>query len=180
MTRETSQDCCCKCPCPQWAIVDPCFLKRLSNTSRLLWVSLLWRHCSFCLGPDAHKILCVCSKSLLSVSPNLVNSAVKYHWPSNSDSLGIPNPFGCSSGWKTWPGSQNLNKSGRTSLILLFSSLFITNLADAKFYFIMIVPLLPSHCSLYFVFECGAPFYYYYCYYFWWVPVSSYWWLFNN
>ena len=32
------------------------------------WVSLLWGHCSFLLGPDVHKVLFVPSKSLFSHS----------------------------------------------------------------------------------------------------------------
>ena len=33
-----------------------------------LWVSLLWGHCSFLLGPGAHKVLFVLSKSLFPQS----------------------------------------------------------------------------------------------------------------
>ena len=97
---------------------------------------------------------------------------------SKSDSLGIPSPFGCASGWKAWSVSQSLNNSGRTSLLLLFISLLVTKLADVKFDFIMIVPLLSSHCSFFFVFEGGTPFYF--ILFFWWVSASSCWWLFNK
>ena len=45
-------------------------------------------------------------------------------------------------------------------MVSLFSSLLVNNLADVKFDFIMIVPLLPSHCSFSFVFEGGTPFYF--------------------
>ena len=37
---------------------------RLLDTPRQVWVSLLWGHCSFLLGPGAHKVLFVPSKSL--------------------------------------------------------------------------------------------------------------------
>ena len=33
-------------------------------THRQVWVSLLWGHCSFLLGPSAHKVLFVPSKNL--------------------------------------------------------------------------------------------------------------------
>ena len=45
------------------ATTDPCLLQRLLDTHRNVWVSLLWGHCSFLLGPGAHKVLFVPSKS---------------------------------------------------------------------------------------------------------------------
>ena len=38
------------------------------DTHGHVWVSLLWGHCSFLLGPGAHKILFVLSKSLFPQS----------------------------------------------------------------------------------------------------------------
>ena len=37
---------------------------RLLDAHGQVWVSLLWGHCSFLLGPGAHKVLFVPSKSL--------------------------------------------------------------------------------------------------------------------
>ena len=34
------------------------------DSHRQVWVSLLWGHCSFVLGPGVHKVLFVPSKSL--------------------------------------------------------------------------------------------------------------------
>ena len=34
------------------------------DTHRQVWLSLLWGRCSFLLGPSAHKVLFVSSKSL--------------------------------------------------------------------------------------------------------------------
>ena len=48
----------------QQATAHPCLHQRLLDTHRQVWVSLLWGHCSFLLGPCAHKILFACSKSL--------------------------------------------------------------------------------------------------------------------
>ena len=45
-----------------------CLCQRLPDTHRQGWVSLLWGHCSFLLGPGAHKILFVPSKSLFPQS----------------------------------------------------------------------------------------------------------------
>ena len=48
--------------------VDPCLCWRLLDTHRQVWVSLLWGHCSFLLGPGAYKVLFVTSKSLFPQS----------------------------------------------------------------------------------------------------------------
>ena len=49
---------------PWQATVDSCLCWRLPNTHRQAWLSLLWGHCSFLLGPGEHKVLSVPSKSL--------------------------------------------------------------------------------------------------------------------
>ena len=60
---------------------------RILDTHRQVWVSLLWGHCSFLLGPSVHKILFVSSKSLFSQS--CVSSVIKSHSPPKSNSLGV-------------------------------------------------------------------------------------------
>ena len=42
---------------PQQSIMDPHICQRLPNIHRQVWLSLLWGHCSFLLGPNAHKVL---------------------------------------------------------------------------------------------------------------------------
>ena len=49
-------------PTLQQATTDPHLLQRLLDTHRQVWVGLLWGHCSFLLGPGAHKVLFVPSK----------------------------------------------------------------------------------------------------------------------
>ena len=51
-------------PTLQQATADPHLCQRLLDTHEQVWVSLLWGHCSFLLGPGAHKALFVPSKSL--------------------------------------------------------------------------------------------------------------------
>ena len=51
-------------PTLQQATTDPHICRRLLDTHRQVWVSLLWGHCSFLLGSGAHKVLFVPSKSL--------------------------------------------------------------------------------------------------------------------
>ena len=48
----------------QQATTDPHLRQRLLATHRQVWVSLLWGHCSFFLGPGVHTVLFVPSKSL--------------------------------------------------------------------------------------------------------------------
>ena len=54
----------------QQATANPCPCQRLLHTPRQVWVSFLWGHCSFHLGPSMHKFprVCMPSKSLFSQS----------------------------------------------------------------------------------------------------------------
>ena len=86
---------------------------------------------------------------LLWKSCNQISLAFKVRFPRDSLSLcGMP-------GWEAWHGAQNHHNSGRTSLVILFSSLWVTLLAGMGFDFIMIAPLLPFHCGFFFVFGWG-------------------------
>ena len=51
-------------PILQQATANPGLCRRLQDTHGIVWVSFLWGHCSFLLGPGAHKVLFVPSKSL--------------------------------------------------------------------------------------------------------------------
>ena len=55
-------------PTLQQATTDPHLHQRLLDTHRQVWVNLLCGHCSFLLGPGAHKVLFVPSKSLFPQS----------------------------------------------------------------------------------------------------------------
>ena len=48
----------------QQATTHPRLHQSLLDTHGQVWVSLLWGHCSFTLGPGVHKVLFVPSKSL--------------------------------------------------------------------------------------------------------------------
>ena len=102
---------------------DPRLYWRLLETLGKVWVSALWGHCSFLLGPGAHKVLFVPSKSLFPQSCG--SSVIKSHWPSKSNSLGFLSPFAGSSGWEICHGFQNFCKRARTSLGQLFFSLWV-------------------------------------------------------
>ena len=60
-------------PILQQATADPGLCQRLLDTHGEVWVSLLWGHCSFLLGPGAHRVVFVPSKSLFPQS--CVNSS---------------------------------------------------------------------------------------------------------
>ena len=55
-------------PAPGHRCTDPCLRWRLPDAHQQVWVCLLWGHCSFLLGPGAHKVLFVPSKRLFSQS----------------------------------------------------------------------------------------------------------------
>ena len=46
-------------PALQQATADPCLCWKFLHTHGKVWVSLLWGHCSFLIGPGAHKVLFV-------------------------------------------------------------------------------------------------------------------------
>ena len=60
--------CCSVTMTLQQATADPCLCQRLLDIHRHVWVSVLWGHCSFLLGPCAHKVLFVPSQSLFPQS----------------------------------------------------------------------------------------------------------------
>ena len=96
---------------------------------------------------------CLCSPSGCLCFPQSCGSPViKSHWPSQSDSREISSPFAGSPGWEAWCGARNLHNSGRRSLVLLFSSLWVARPVGMGFDFIMISFLLLSCCSFSFVF----------------------------
>ena len=80
-------------------------------------------------GSQCSKILFVSSKCGVCFPQSCGSAIIKFQWLSKSDSLGIPSPFVGSPGWEAWWGAQNLHNSGRTSLLLLFSSFWVAHLA---------------------------------------------------
>ena len=79
---------------------------------------------------------------------------IKSRWPSKSASLGTPSPFAGYPGWKARHRAQSLHNSGRASLVILFSSLWVSHLLGKGFDF----TLLPSSCVFSFVFGRGVSF----------------------
>ena len=55
-------------PTMQQATTNPRLCQRLLASHGKVWVSVLWGYCSFLLGPGAHKVLFVPSKSLFPQS----------------------------------------------------------------------------------------------------------------
>ena len=62
---------------PRQATADPRLHPRLLDTHRQVWLSLLRGHFSFLLGPGAHKVLFVPSKSVFPQSCG--SSVIKSH-----------------------------------------------------------------------------------------------------
>ena len=159
--RGPFQDCCCQCP-------HPCGKPLLTDIYRGDPPPTAGKsgHCPFPLGPGACKILFVPSKSGVCFPQSCGSPVIRSCWSLKSDSLGIPSPLVGYTGCEAWCGSQNLHNSGRISLVLLFSSLWVTYSVGIGFDFIVLAPLLPSHCKL-LVFGHGVSIS------FWWVLVSS-------
>ena len=76
---------------PQQAPANPHLHRRLLDAHGHIWVSLLWDHCPFLLGPGVHKVLFVPSKSLLPQS--CASSVIKTHWPPSQIPLGFSVPL---------------------------------------------------------------------------------------
>ena len=156
--KGSLKDSCSHAPVPMASHCQTTLHGRPSNTKRrsgsvscgviapFAWVMV---HARFCLWPPKPPLF-----PLVLGSP-----IIKSCWPSKSNSLGIHSPFFRSPAWEPWHGTQNLHNSGRTSLVLLFSSLWVTHPAGMGCDFITIVPLLPYHCSFFLVFGFGISFF---------------------
>ena len=81
------------CPCCRPLLT----CKSTGDTQTQFWLSLLWGHCSFLLGPGAHKVLFVPSKSRFPQPCG--SSVIKSLWPPKSNSLRDLSSFASSSGW---------------------------------------------------------------------------------
>ena len=97
------------------APIDQCLCWKLLNTHRQVWLLLLWVHCSFLLGPGAHKVLFVPSKRLCF--PVLCKFCNQIPLAFKVNSLGVLSPFARSPGWEICFGAYNFCNSVRTSLI---------------------------------------------------------------
>ena len=134
------------------ATADPCFHRRHSNTSKF---SLLWGLLclgSFARGLCAHYILFVPSKSDVCFPQYSGSPVIKCCWLSKAGSLRIPIHSIEFPDWQAWHGTQDLHNTGRISLVLFVSSLCLAHPTGMGFDFIMIAPILPSHCCCCFAF----------------------------
>ena len=120
-----------------WAPPDPRLHRRPSNTSGWFWFSLLWSHCSFPLSRCLQDFVCALQDwslfpPALWKSCNQIPLAFKVRFPGDST-------FFC---WvprlESLRWVLNLHNCGRTSLVLLFSSLWVTHLVGMWFDFIVI------------------------------------------
>ena len=135
-------------PVPQslwWAPADPLLHRRASNNSKYFWFSLLWGHCSFPLDLSACKILC--PPRVVYYLQSCISLIIKCRWYSRLDSLaGKPDM-----GFRTFT-------TGKNYFGIIVASLWVTHPVSMWFYFIVIVPLLPSCCG-FFVFGCRVSFF---------------------
>ena len=90
-----------------------------------------------------HSRLCLCPPRLESLFPwvlwkscDQIPLAFKTRFPRPTDSQSFVGSWD----WEAWRGVQNLHNSGRTSLVLLFSSLWLPTWWIWDFIFIVIAP----------------------------------------
>ena len=157
MPRSTFQDCCSQCPTPMGeppvthtsAGDPPTLAGRSGSASCRVTAPFPWH--------SMHTGFCLCPLRVESLFPQSGGSPViKSHWPSKSDSLGIPSPFVRSPGWEAWCRAQGLSKCKRASLVLLCSTLWVAHRASMWFDFIVSVLLLLSRCGFFLVFGHGV------------------------
>jgi len=137
-------------PWSMWqATANPHLHRGPSNTH---WLSVLG-YCFFPLGPGVNMVFFVLSKSEVSISPNSVE--VPQSNPTNLQnkiSWGFLNPLPIPR-LRRLMWDSDFQNSVRTSLELLFSNLWVTQMAAMRFDFIMIVSLLSYSFSFSFVLE---------------------------
>lgn len=154
-------NCCCQCRCP-------CGEPLLTHTSTggpptlagsfgsVFWGSLLLSSGSW---QNKKGFVCVLQDWSLHFPQSCGSLVMKFRWPSRCRFPG-DSQSPChiaklgSLKWDSEPFQQWENFFG----IYFFSNLWVTHLAGVGFEFIMIVPLLLSHCSLDFVFGHGISF----------------------
>ena len=102
---------------PWWAIATARLCRRPSNTSRQVWFSLPWGHCSF-PWVLMLTLLCVCPPRVESLFPLVLSKscsqiplAFKVWFSKDSSSRCRPPRLG------NWRGAQNLHSSGWTSVV---------------------------------------------------------------
>ena len=157
----------------RWGTATPHLCRRPSNTSRYVWFSLLWGHCSFPCVP-VHTLLCVCPPRVESLFPpvlskscNQIPLAFKV-WSSRNSSSHCQTPrFGS----LTWGSEPSLQWVDFCCISVLQ---FVTHPRSS--YGIW----LYCDCTSSYHLIAASPLSLGVGYLFWWVPVSSCWWLFNS
>ena len=106
---------------PWLASADPRLCGNPPRHLRQAWLSLLWGHRTFPLGPGAHTVLFVPSKG--RCLPNSYESSIiRSRCPSELEFRGIPRPSAGCPGREVRHGACSLCSSIRASLVVLFSS----------------------------------------------------------
>ena len=107
---------------PEHATLYPCFSRRLLDTRRQAWLSLLWGHFfspgSWC----TQGFVCALQES---VSPVLGKFCNQSPLASKVQFQRVLSPFARFPGWEICPGSQNFLNSARISSVQLFCSLWV-------------------------------------------------------
>ena len=114
MPRGAFPECCSQCPRP---LVSPCQPAPPEETLEHQQVvlaqspvgSLLLSSVSWCTQGS----VCALQDWRLCFPQSCGSLVIKSHWPSRSDSLGIPSPFVRSPGWEAWRGFRTFTTAGK-------------------------------------------------------------------
>ena len=153
MPMSAHQSCCCQChfPCSEphplpTSKEDPLVLAGRSFSISYEVTAFFLVHARPCGCPPRMEFLFLQSCGIPALKPCC---------PSKSESLGDPPTIDRPQVCEAWHGDQDFHSYGRTSMVSIFSSLWVTHLAGVGFYFIMITPLLLSYCGFFFVLDKG-------------------------
>lgn len=153
MPMSAHQSCCCQChfPCSEphpllTSKEDPLVLAGRSFPISYEVTAFFLVHARPCGCPPRMEFLFLQSCGIPALKPCC---------PSKSESLGDPPPIDRPQVCEAWHGDQDFHSYGRTSMVSIFSSLWVTHLTGVGFYFIMITPLLLSYCGFFFVLDKG-------------------------
>ena len=159
MPSSTSQNFCCQCPCPLSEAQPPPASAGDPPTLAGKSGSASYGVTAPSPGPDGHTILCVPSKSGVPVSPRPVK--VLQSNPSSLQNLILWKfllPLLDPQVGKPDVGLRTFTPVGGLLWYICSSVCESPTQGLWDLIFIVIAPLLPSHCSFSFVFGCGISF----------------------
>ena len=111
-------------PTLQQASTDPCLHWGLQDTHRQVWVSLLWVHCSFLLGPGTQGSVCALQEPVSPVLRKSGSSMVGLMATSSKRAYAIPKSAAPRAPMPVWQSTADPYHHRRCSNTVLSQSLW--------------------------------------------------------